>query len=108
MADLIQIAAKILAQTRAGKLQWESVGADTFSTSVGSTPLTIASKTRRVPLGSEQWYRLTVLDDKGNTVEAVDSDTEEAILTVLYETARRNALKVDQVLDALSAKLDTL
>jgi hypothetical protein len=99
MPNVNEILAKTLKATKAGKLQWELVGRDSFRTQIGKMFLTI--------LSDDGQFIFTIYDDDGNQLDnssGYHDDSEQ----VLYEAARRTALRVDDALDNLDRQLDEL
>lgn len=105
MPKLADLLADILEKTEAGRLSWETSGSDSyrviFDGAVGIVvsrrviPGTVANMTR---------YVVAVIDNKGETIESVSSESAHQI----FDAARRSALKIDEKIDILKKKLDSL
>lgn len=99
MAKVDDILGNTLIATKAGKLQWELVGRDSFRTRVGKLFLTIAKE--------DNEFTFTIYDDEGNLL-----DSSLGYFTYphadLYELVRRTALRVDDNLENLDQQLRDL
>ncbi len=97
----------ILARTREGKLTWEELSLSSFLARVGQT-LIILDRPR-----GENLPFMRITDEVGKVLEVIEApisnpDESTELLSVLYELARRQALKVDETLSDLKRSLDKL
>jgi hypothetical protein len=100
VAIVDEILAKVSKLTEQGKIDWNPVGRSSFRAQVDKLFLSISQD------GHE--YTFVVYDDEGNPLESASEVWTESVQAKLYEQARRLALKVDQNLERLSKKLDSL
>jgi hypothetical protein len=107
MAVPSELVNTILARTREGKLSWEELSSSGFLTRVGQTMIVIdRSRSDGVPY-------LRITDESGKVLETIEfpvvsDDSVEELLSILYELARRQALRVDETLSDLQRSLDRL
>ena len=100
---LHDLAKRLLAQTRDGRVTWDISdprGAFVHTRSAGTVIIESRDRDGSFP------YRLTILDPDGTAVEQLNTSPPRAsfvtewddTLSDLYEAARRQAFKVDEVL----------
>lgn len=110
MADMNQIAKKLLERTDERRIPWKStVNPNSFSAMVGN--LSVMVSMRPTPISAlpiSGVYKLAVLDEKGIELESLvdDSPVGNALLRSLHESARRSARGIDERLEELLANLD--
>lgn len=113
-----RLAQSLLAATEEGRVEWSAADdtQTTFSTARSAGSVVIESHDRD---GAEP-YILTVFDSSGRRVETLESSWDQGdtvlgirqaarwndLLRNLYEAARRRALNIDTVLDALINDLE--
>jgi len=107
-AQAVALFQEVLATTRAGRIPWEPSVGDTLLAAIkGKRTLILKSYTETDSYGNEHgWPSLSVRDASDRELLRVTSDLQDVRvdqLQELYETARRQAFKVDeQVQDLLS------
>jgi hypothetical protein len=100
MPKVDDILTKALKATKAGNLQWELVGRDSFRAQIGKIFLTISND-------DDREFVFAIYDDEGNVLER-SSGYFDYTQQHLYEAARRVALKVDDALASLDQQLNDL
>jgi len=113
----MQIAQALLDQTKYGNIEWQSTDDDEaflYSTSNSSIIIDTASRTGPQP------YWLKILNQRGTVVETLDYNPQAedewmesqvtenkvgALLGKLHEAARRQALQIDDVINAVLREL---
>jgi hypothetical protein len=108
-ARLLKLAAGLRTLTADGKIQWSPTDDEEgflYPTTKGS--IVIASRERQFA----QAYTLEVLDQSGRVIDRIESDPEDftpqdvqSALARLHDEARRNALKVDELVNGLFDEL---
>ena len=103
---LITLIEKLIQRTQAGESAWEESGiTERFSLNFEDVSIIV-----QLISATSRFYRLEVLNQKGTVVESTGTQGPSVDLgrrlSVLYEMARRRALKVDRVLDELIKRLD--
>lgn len=107
-AQALALFEEILARTKEGRIPWEPTVSDTLLAAIkGKRSLILKPYTSKDSYGNEEgWPSLIVRDSADRELLHVTSELEGAridALRELYETARRQAFKVDeQVQDLLS------
>lgn len=105
MAVSSELVNTILMRTREGKLGWEELSMTGFLARVGQTMI-VADRSRSGDL------TLKITDENGKVLESIGSAKAEfhleESLEEIYELARRQALRVDDVLSELKHRLDRL
>ena len=112
---IAKLAESLIVNTQAGKVKWKESTFDenTFEYSGPSSSITVSCQTRRDQHGEpEEDIVLKFYNDEGKLVESVsDVDLSSFIIDSyqymksLYETARRQALGVESILDNLLVSL---
>ena len=115
---LLKIAKKLIERSQAGEIGWsETADANTYSAAFPEYSVTIAHY--RAPNDFLGIYAFSVYNEKGTEIESVRGDnivkfTDQGIdetsaqqLAPLYEVARRQALKSDEILDDLLTRLSS-
>ena len=98
ISDLVQF---VLQKTKDGKLQWEVLGDDFYQAPIGDNVVTIDSQRRT--------YSFTVRNSLGQIVDRLDAVFGEGdILESLFNMARRQALKTDEILEDMMTNLRKL
>jgi len=97
----------MIEKTHQGKIKWEYAGANNFTAQFPDYVLRI-----EFDPGSESVdYQLHIVDQAGNIIETYTPGRRSPAsdeLANLYELARRQALKVDKMLDDLERRLKDL
>jgi hypothetical protein len=109
---LLQLVDRLSYGTEQGYIKWEAVGETSFSYSTADAGITIES----VDGDGQLPFAVRVFDGRGTLLESETSHDERgdglrprdsaAQLAGLYDVARRNALNIDPVLDALIKQVD--
>jgi hypothetical protein len=104
---------RLLDRTRAGELSWEETVEDnTFQVSFSKNSVQI----RYVDLHRGSEYQISIIDDRGQITEVFsdvqlhleDNNTPRpwrAIMHEIYSSARRRALKADEVIDSILSEI---
>ena len=106
---LIVLCERLAASTRAGAAEWDDEGNDTYLWRLAEGAVRVGARDG----DGEPPYELTISNDREVRVEELESallgDDVPAPwnepLADLYRTARRSALKADELIDALIAAL---
>ncbi len=105
MTDPSELVKTILARTREGKLGWEELSVTGYMTQVAQTRI-VVDRSR----GDRPVMRIT--DESGKLLETIESpiysNSSEELLSELYSSARRQALKVEEALSDLKRNLDKM
>jgi len=102
-----QLVDLLLARTRAGTTSWEpTADEDEFVTSAAGNSISIMAVPPREPDDVEPDIVLNVRDEDGRQVFSIYNgvdveDLDFPVLRTLHEVARRSALKIDQIMDAI-------
>lgn len=97
--NLMQV---ILDRTLEHKLRWNELSNTGFTSQIGENSIIID----RVSPGR---YRLTITDERGSTLEQSDSGIrDDETFIKIYESARRQALHIEDSLVHLQRKLEEL
>ncbi|HEY4922142.1 MAG TPA: hypothetical protein VII40_18715 [Xanthobacteraceae bacterium] len=100
--DLIPV---LWEKTKAGKIMWEALSGPSFIARVNTIGVEVLH-TR------EGFARMSLRDEQGRLLESIDieqlASPLDRKLDELYDMARRQALKVDDVLGDVKAALDRL
>jgi len=113
-AKAVQFFEEVLSKTRAGKLRWEptAVESDYIAAVGGQFTLSVAEYERENRYSQPiMQHSLTLKDQEGRTLTRVtdmDDGIAEAEMRELYETARRQALHVDEKIESLLGALSKL
>ena len=114
-AKAVRFFEEVLSKTRAGKIRWEPTAIElNYIAAVGGHfTLSLAEYEReRRYLGLPSMaHSLALKDQEGRTLTNVtdmDDGIPEADIRELYETARRQALHVDEKIDSLLGELSKL
>jgi hypothetical protein len=105
---------KFSPRLRVGKIPWEKTAAEqTFIAPVaGQFTLTISEFVERDRIGDETFDYVLTLNDSDervlSRVAASDANMSYVDMRELYQTARRQALRVDQKLDSVLGELRKL
>src|SRR5258708_1448493 len=92
----------ILTRTREGKLEWSELSRAGFTAPIGTNSITID----RVGGGG---YVLRIANENGTVIERTTiEDRGSPTLEEIYETARRQALRVDETLYNIKRNLEEL
>jgi hypothetical protein len=104
MTALLEMLPVILQKSRSRKLEWEQLGGNEYIARLGGVALT-ASDQRGDKF-------VSVVGDDGMTLESVSfqktTKPHDEMIAEIYELARREALKIDDSLEALKKALDKL
>lgn len=110
---IINVAARICSATQAGTISWKGTELDdVFQVSFTNFSARISLRPSRSGIGEE--YILSILNEEGDLLEQLgdedgrDSDESRYLFTILkdtHETARRQAMGVDQALDSILREL---
>lgn len=111
---MLKIAKALLTQTTNGNITWQATDdPEAFLYSGSKTSIIIDTNNKRAP----QPFWLKILNQNGTVVETLyavqvfgDDDTKAnyELLKALHSLARRNALKVDAVIDGVLQELEDL
>ncbi|HEV2221628.1 MAG TPA: hypothetical protein VGR84_01360 [Candidatus Acidoferrales bacterium] len=102
-----QLVDLLLARTRAGTTSWEPTAEeDEFVTSVGGNSIWIRTVEPRNASDNEPDVVLNVRDGDGRQVFSLYNgegiaDLDFQTMRALHEAARRSALKIDQIMEAI-------
>jgi len=111
----VQFFEEVLSKTRAGKIRWEptAIESDYIAAVAGQFTLSVAEYERQIRYIGQHImaHSLALKDQEGRTLTTV-TDTDDGIpegdMSELYETARRQALHVDEKIDNLLGELSKL
>ena len=105
MAIPSELVNSILARTSERKLFWQELSSTGFLTHVGETMIIVDQMRGGI-------LYLRIADPSGKVIEEVTASQNETqlggLLSDLYESARRQALRVDETLSDLKRNLDKL
>jgi len=103
MSELATAIPSLRAKTLEGRISWEDLAGGSFITRLGE----LSVELRRDRDGD---IFLSLLDESGRRIERTSDLPPQLaqMLDDLYERARRQALRVDERIDALHKKLDLL
>jgi hypothetical protein len=106
MSTLEDLIPTLLEKTQEGKLKWEDLSSGSFLVGLGSNSFELS--TPKIGGG----IRLALLDEGGRRLESVTyadlTHPRDATLAELHEIVRRKALRIDEQLADVKAKLDKL
>ena len=102
----LAIANKLLERTDRGAVKWEEAAEEKkFLTSFSQYSVAIR-KTLSLGWGPDQ-YTISLIDAAGKLLEEVsEKESSSAVLTTLYQKARREALGVEKALDDVLGSLE--
>ena len=108
MADMQQIADKLMDRTADGTVVWKALGSGgSFAAVIGNLSVIVASE--RTNIITESAIKLSVLDEKGTEIDSIQHGggnlNVNPSLIALHQAARRSALAVDDKLEELLASL---
>jgi hypothetical protein len=104
---LLELANRLVQSTESGQIEWKGDQDSGFYVSTAAGAINIQSKDR----DGQQPYRLVIYDSAGTEVDSLETYTYQIdvdewepaawndSLETLYETARRNALNIDKVIN---------
>ncbi|SRR5713101_4920247 len=114
-AKAVKFFEEVLSKTRGGKIRWEptAIESNYIAAVGGHFTLSVAEYERenRYINQSIMAHSLALKDQEGRTLANVtdmDDGIREADVSELYETARRQALHVDEKIDSLLGELSKL
>ena len=110
MADMNEIAAKLMERTSETRIPWKSnVNPNSFSAVIGNLSVMISSQATGVT--NQTSIKLAIFDEKGTELEFLQYGggllDENGVLAPLFQAAKRSAQGVDKRLDELLATLET-
>jgi hypothetical protein len=107
MADFAELIPSILEKTRERKLPWENLSGESYIARPEDSSLEIFAAA-----GAIENLRLVLRDDQGRALENVRwrdlTPPLDIQLEEIYAAARRQALRIDIVVQSLKDKLDKL
>jgi hypothetical protein len=108
-AKAVKFFEEVLSKTRAGKIRWEPTAdeSDYIAAIGGHFTLSISEYENTYP----EMYSLALKDQDGRVLTKVtnsDDGIPSADIRELYETARRQALRVDEKIDSALGQLSKL
>ena len=110
-AKAVKFFEEVLSKTRAGKIRWEPTAKDSNYIAAVGGHFTLSVGEYYTNDSPFMAYSLTLKDQEGRTLTKV-TDTDDGIpaadIRELYETARRQALHVDEKIDNLLGELSKL
>jgi len=102
--DLKELVPVLVDRTNQGKVQWEALTGSTLVAHVGKTVIELSRE--------RELTTLIVRDDQGRRLEDVSENELDSmfdkLLNKLYDLARRQALRVNETLEALKSDLERL
>lgn len=102
--NLIEAVPKLIETTSQGKLEWESLGTNSFVASIGKVLVSVTYSSNN--------YAISLLDEGGATLEhkvySSVSGSSFQSMKQLYDLARRRALNIDSALAELMKGLESL
>ena len=106
MADMIQIAEKLVERTNENRIPWKpTINPNSFSAMIGDLSVMVSLQSNGGVFGSST--TLAIFDEKGTELDSLQDreGNRYPILPSLHRAARRSAQGVEKRLDELLAKL---